>query len=119
MPELYHWAQLFRATTWDEIIMLAKKNDTIREGIVTLKELSEDEKIQLECEARERYRRDLASATSYGEKQGLQQGISVLVSTLNELKIPEEQIIDHLIQKYNLSYDEAKKCIGDLDDENT
>ena len=74
MPELYSYAQLFRAKTWEEIIMLAEKNATIKEGIVTLKELSEDEKIQLECEARERYRRDLASATSYGEKLGREEG---------------------------------------------
>ncbi len=121
MPELYYWAQLFRATTWEEIIMLAEKNNAIREGIVTLKELSEDEKIQLECEARERYRRDLASATSYGEKQGRELGrteeravsISILVTTLKELNHTQEQIIDQLVKKYNLSPDEAKEHMKD------
>ncbi len=74
MSELYTYAQLFRATTWEEIAMLADKNEDIREGIVTLKELSEDEKIQMECEARERPRRDFASATNRGYKNGFSEG---------------------------------------------
>lgn len=74
MPDLYHWAQLFRARTWEEIAMLVEKNETFKECIVTLKELSEDEKIQMECEARERLRRDFASATNYGYRQGHEEG---------------------------------------------
>lgn len=76
MPELYYWAQLFRATTWEEIAMLADKNEAIKDGIVTLKQLSEDEKIQMQCEARERYRRDIAAATDFGVEQGLQRGLA-------------------------------------------
>ena len=40
--------------------MLADKNKEISECIVTLKELSEDERIQLECEAREKASTDPA-----------------------------------------------------------
>lgn len=97
--------------------MLAEKNTTIKEGIVTLKELSEDEKIQLECEARERYRRDLASATSYGEKLGREEGreeghkqmsklISILLAEgkLDDLAkaSEDEEYRKQLFVKYNL-----------------
>ncbi len=68
-PNQYYWAQLFKATTWEEIYMLAEKNEAIREGIVTLKELSADEKEQLRMEGRERYEMDIAAATRLGESQ--------------------------------------------------
>ncbi len=100
MPELYHWAQLFRATTWEEIAMLAEKNETIKECIVTLKELSEDEKIQLECEARERLRRDLASATNYGYRQGHDEGVDKM-SKLVKILLGEKK------------YDELEKASND------
>ncbi len=124
MPDLYHWAQLFRATTWEEILMLAEKNESIKDCIVTLKELSEDEKIQLECEARERSRLDYLAATRYGYKQGheegfaegVQQGITNLISTLKELNVPDDQIIEKLIEKYNLSEEEATQYVGNAFD---
>ena len=73
-PELYYWAQFFRATTWEEIGMLAEKNESISEGIVTLRQLTEDEKIRMQCEAREDYRRNMVSATQLGEERGIQKG---------------------------------------------
>ena len=53
MPEFYYWARLFKATTWEEIQMLAEKNETIQKSIVTLKELTADEKAKMQMEARE------------------------------------------------------------------
>ena len=38
--------------------MLADKNEFIKQSIVTLKELTADEKAKMQMEARERYRRD-------------------------------------------------------------
>ena len=38
--------------------MLAEKNEFIKQSIVTLKELTADEKAKMQMEARERYRRD-------------------------------------------------------------
>ena len=58
MPALYYWAQLFKATTWEEIQMVAEKNEFIKQSIVTLKELTADEEAKMQMEARERYRRD-------------------------------------------------------------
>ena len=50
--------------------MLAEKNESIREGIVTLKELSADEKEQMRMEGRERYEMDITAATRLGVNQG-------------------------------------------------
>ena len=42
IPEIYYWAQLFKAKTWEEIQMLAEKNECIKQSIVTLQELTAD-----------------------------------------------------------------------------
>lgn len=74
MPEVYHWAQLFKATTWEEVFMVAEKNEAIKEGIVTLKQLTEDEKEQQRIEGRLRYESEISAATHYGEKLGREEG---------------------------------------------
>lgn len=45
--------------------MLAEKNESIKKSIVTLKELTADEKAKIQMEARERYRRDLVAALDF------------------------------------------------------
>ena len=56
----YHidkWAALFRASTWEEIKMLAQNNEHIREASNTVYQLSHEEEVRLQCEAREDYYR--------------------------------------------------------------
>jgi hypothetical protein len=62
------WASLFKAQTWEEIKMLAEKNESIDEAATTLYQLSADEKIRLQCEAREKYERDQRSVQHMLEK---------------------------------------------------
>lgn len=69
MPEIYYWARFFKATTWEEIRMLAEKNESIKKSIVTLKELTADEQAKMQMEARERYRRDMIAAEIFGREQ--------------------------------------------------
>lgn len=59
MPELYHWAQLFQATTWEEIKMLADNNEDMKDCVVTIKKLTADEKTRQQLEAREKHQRDI------------------------------------------------------------
>ena len=65
LRELDYWARLFKATTWEEIKMLAMKNEYFAEAAETAYQLSAEEKIRLQCEARERYYRE----QSYIKKQ--------------------------------------------------
>ena len=37
---------------------MAEQSESIRKAVVTLRQLTNDEKMQLQCEARERYRMD-------------------------------------------------------------
>jgi len=49
------WARLFTATSWEEIIMLAEKNNTLSETAQTLYELNSDEITEMKCRARRDY----------------------------------------------------------------
>ena len=50
---LHLWAKFFKATTWEEINMLAEKNPTIAEAAKTIYRVSNDERIRELCQARE------------------------------------------------------------------
>lgn len=67
---LYYWARMFLATTWEEVNDMAEKSEALQSFSYTLKELSEDEKIRLRCEARERYYADQKAAIHTGYQQG-------------------------------------------------
>lgn len=54
---LHHWASFFKATTWEELKMLAKQDEFINEASATIYQLSQEEQIRLQCEAREDYYR--------------------------------------------------------------
>lgn len=48
-----YWAKLFRAKTWEELKMLAQKNDTFEETCETIFKLNQDDVARYWCEARE------------------------------------------------------------------
>ena len=100
MPELYYWASLFKATTWEEIQMLAEKNESIKKSIVTLKELTADEKAQMQMEARERYRRDMVAAQDFGREQSEEQ----IKELKDNLQQSQEEIVK--LQEENIKKDE-------------
>lgn len=58
--KIYHindWAALFKAETWEEVKMIAEKNSLLYEASKAFYELSADEKIRQQCEARLDYER--------------------------------------------------------------
>ncbi len=50
---LHLWARLFKATTWEEIKMLAEKNPTFKGAIETIYRVSSDDRVRELCQARE------------------------------------------------------------------
>lgn len=52
-------ASLFKATTWEEIKMLAEKDEIIEEAADTVYKLTRDRVIQQQCRAREDYDRQM------------------------------------------------------------
>ena len=49
------WARVFKATTWEEINMLAQNNEYLQEVVSGVRQLTEEEKIRQQCQAREDY----------------------------------------------------------------
>lgn len=54
-----HWAMLFKATTWEELKMLAADNEYLSEASNTMYLMSADERIRKQCLDREEYYQDL------------------------------------------------------------
>lgn len=55
---LYKWAKLFKAETWEELKDLTENSEVYEDMMVTMAELTNDDKIRMQMEARERYLRD-------------------------------------------------------------
>ena len=106
-----------------ETIVLAEKNEAIREASATIKKLNADEKIKMQCEAREQLEHDMAWAYHHGvdvgekrgmklgEERGKKAGIRAFVETCKELGIPEQEIAEKLQDKFDLSEQEVKSYI--------
>lgn len=52
-----YWAKLFRATTWEELKMIANKNEILEEASASLYKMNANEAIRERCQAREDYYR--------------------------------------------------------------
>ena len=57
--QIDYWAALFKAKTWEDIKMLAEKNEYLDEASKTMFQLSADEQIKKRCLDREEYYQDL------------------------------------------------------------
>lgn len=104
--EIYHWARLFKAQTWEEMRVLAEKNEIIRECVFTYKELSVDEKARMQSEARDEYYRRLNWAEERGLRKGMEEGIEqgtarTLISNIN-----------HAMENFHVDLATACKGLG-------
>lgn len=119
---LHQWAKLFKAETWEEIKMLAEKNEYIEEAAVTMYDVSAEENIRLQCEARLRYEEDRATLFATGKRQGMQQGIQqgiqqgmeALVKDNLEEGISKERILQKLQQYFGLTIEQAEECYDSI-----
>lgn len=73
---LFEWAKVFQAETWEELLKMAEQSEAIKKAVVTMRELSNDEKIRLQCEARERYWMDWTSSMRTNKEMGREEGIA-------------------------------------------
>lgn len=56
---IHEWALLFKATTWEEIRMLASKNECMNEAAKAIFQFNTDEQVRKMCRDREEYYQDL------------------------------------------------------------
>lgn len=87
MWKLDHWARLFKASTWEEIKMIATDNEYLQEASNTLFDLNADFNVRERCRNREEYYNVLRTFESEIDlmKEELAQSKNELVLSKNEL----------------------------------
>lgn len=69
---------------------MAKDSESMMETVYTIHEMTEDEKIREQCEARERYERDWSTAIAASEKRGEARGELLKLISLARKKIVKQ-----------------------------
>ena len=93
---LYDWAKLFKSTTWEEIKMLVANNKNLEEAAATAYQLTSDEEIRLQCEAR----RDYLIHEQYIQKKMAQ--YEQELAQARQENAQYKQAYEELLQKYTL-----------------
>lgn len=90
-----HWASLFRSTTWEELKMLAKSDEYLRDAAGSVYTLTQEEKIRQQCEAREDYHR-----RTVGRERMLKEALDEKrkLAEENELLMEEKQQMSEKLQ---------------------
>ena len=64
--KLVYWAELFKASTWDELIALTNDQSDMQEVVNLIYEINTDEQTKEILEGRRRYREQLATQYAAG-----------------------------------------------------
>lgn len=81
--EIDYWARLFKATTWEELKMIAEKNEAMQEASQAIYEFSADELIRQQCRARDEYYRK--ERTRERDEAAMTAKIKEQAATIDEL----------------------------------
>ena len=103
-----YWARLFKATTWEEIKMLASNNSFLAEAAETIYQLSAEDRIRLQCEAREDF---------YNQQRYLQQWRERLERDCASLEVEKETLTQEketLTQKNETLAQENEQLLQDI-----
>ncbi len=108
---LHHWASFFKAATWEELKMLAKQDEFIAKASATIYQLSQEEQIRLQCEAREDYYRRQRSVQYNLDKLDKQKDtIESQNATIEKQNITIEKQ-NAIIESYNTTIEKQNAII--------
>ena len=110
---IHEWALLFKSTTWEEIKMLASKDEYLQEASETMFRMSADDLVRKRCRDREEYYQDLRNYERKIELDQIEheQDIRSYEQKIEQNRLEHEQAIaekDALIQQL-LAENEALK----------
>ncbi|MDR1688837.1 MAG: Rpn family recombination-promoting nuclease/putative transposase [Clostridiales bacterium] len=88
--QLYDWANFIAAETEEELTLISERNPVVEKAVVTLRELSADERARDRYERREKARRDIASR----EKWAVKEKVDGIVQNALRKQISIDDIID-------------------------
>ncbi|MCM1427652.1 MAG: PD-(D/E)XK nuclease family transposase, partial [Eubacterium sp.] len=118
----YHidcWAKLFKATTWEEIKMLAAKDQYINEASKTIFQLSAEEQILKRCRDREEYYLDLrAYEREVAENKKMLEENKKMLEEDKKMLAEKEKIIEEdkkVIKEDKKALSESRQIIAEKD----
>ena len=103
--EIDYWASLFKATTWEELKMLAEQNSILEGALETIDELTADETVQEQCKAREKHVREMRTVLT--EKEMAVQEKEMAVQE-KEMAVQEKEMA---IQEKEMAMQEKDKAV--------
>lgn len=112
---LYDWVSLFRAREWKELMELSKRSEALGNAVVTLAELSDDEKIRQQCEARRKYEMDQDALNKRFQNMTSEMEEKKQQMHEQERKMREQEQQLYLIEHLTAAgkYEEIKKALED------
>lgn len=99
--QIDYWAALFKAETWEEIKMLAEKNEYLNEASETIYQMSAEEQIREQCRAREEYYR--IERTVQHQMENLTSAYENLQTELKDTKTELDDTKNQLAEKEAIS----------------
>ena len=88
---------------------MAEQSESIKKAVVTLRKLSEDEKIRLQCEARERYQMDWQSSMRTSREKGREEGRE---SGLRDGKLQNARKVTLALMERKMPLEEIAQIVG-------
>ena len=109
VSEIDHWARLFKASTWEDLNMIANKNEYMQSASQTMYELSGDELVQRQCRARRDYYKQINTFSHVIEQQ---------VQTIEQQEQTIEQQ-EQAIEQQEQTIEQLRKRIAELEAQKT
>ncbi|MDE6675026.1 MAG: hypothetical protein K2K19_09495, partial [Acetatifactor sp.] len=106
------WAACFKATTWEEVKMLASQNPILEDAVATMYEMSAEDAIREQCRAREDYYRTLNTLKAHIDNRDklLEQHIQLLERRDQEIEQKEQ-----LLGQKNLEIEKKEQLLEQKD----
>ncbi|WP_099467063.1 Rpn family recombination-promoting nuclease/putative transposase [Konateibacter massiliensis] len=125
--DLYKWAKMFQASTWEEYKQIGKEDEVMGEVVRELEKINQDEEARLDYLHRQMAIMDkkqelkdarrhgieegISQGITQGKKEGIELGVKAMIEALRELNLSDETIIEKLKEKFALSQKEAEKYL--------
>lgn len=109
--ELLQWGKFLNGKREENFKAKAEKNEYIGEAYDILNRMSADREKRLEYEAREKAIRDHNHLLNMAKKEGVQEGIILMLDNLEDQKI-DRQMLNKLMDQISLSLEEKEKFLN-------
>lgn len=109
--ELLQWGKFLNGKREEDFKAMAEKNEYIGEAYDILNRMSADREKRLEYEAREKAIRDHNHLLNMAKKEGVQEGIKLMLDNLDDQKI-DRQMLNKLMDQMSLSLEEKEKFLN-------